>query len=79
LGGITIGRTDGRSRWDAGANWVINAVGTASQSWRSRLPGHAADGCQRNMVISVAPGTRPRERQSVSETPRIDGVLGKKW
>ena len=31
-GGITIGRTDGRSRWDAGANWVINAVGTASQS-----------------------------------------------
>jgi hypothetical protein len=32
LGGITIGRTDGCSRWDAGANWLINAVGTASQS-----------------------------------------------
>jgi len=26
LGGITIGRTDGRSRWDAGANWLINTV-----------------------------------------------------
>jgi hypothetical protein len=28
-GGIAIGRTDGRSRKDAGANWLINAVGTA--------------------------------------------------